>query len=319
MSSLGTTAIFLFWKRDYSKKVFRALCVSESLPSPCFGARLALDFVLSFVFMRSFSFSSFLGGILLFGGFLLLAGCGEIELPEEGTSEETIIIGEEDDATLDEDDEMRSDEDEDNEEDTEDTDQDSGAEDDDLATCLEEKETLSEAVELNTEALRTCEQERKTALTQMEAAGSGETVQQYQKFLDFYLENAALAEFPFPTCGNMSTLSGQGWFSGFSTALAAKQLPFGRRTVTTEDLTGGCVSPEGNMAFLLGAESGELFECYLLKYDLSAQTVEEAFFATSSTACPTVLGKRQGPYLTLLSDNNGTQEFRYYYASNILK
>lgn len=241
---------------------------------------------------------------------ITLSGCGSVEIPE--SSENTIVISDPADlreaSSEDDDLTVASDEEED--------------ESIPLTSCEEEKENLSEALQINTEALTTCETERKKLAAQIQniSQGTGET-DRYQKFVSFYLENATMAEYPFPKCGAVSNFTGESWFQDFKSALEAKQISFGNKIVETSDLTGGCASPEGNMAFFLGAENETLSEFHLLKYDIPSNTVEEAFLVDGTcTICPNRLGKREGKYLTVFGEEAGTRvEYEYYYGSNILK
>ena len=249
---------------------------------------------------------------------LLFAGCGKVEIPEE-TDENTVVITDDtEDGISDEDTNGTGEE---NDSDADAMEEDAG-ESIALATCEDEKETLSEALEVNTEALATCETERKLLAQEIQNnSGSVSDIDRYQRFVNFYLENSQLVEFPFPKCGVVSLFNGESWFGDFQDALENAAIPFGRRTIETSDLSGGCASADGGMAFFLGAEDEVQSEFHLLKYNFETKGLEEAFLVDGQCEiCPSQLGKRFGPYLTLTGREGSTEvEFWYYYDSNILQ
>ena len=242
--------------------------------------------------------------------FLLLSGCGRVEIPEADAPGDTIIITDEE--ALDPSEE--------------------GAEEElalvekpeetPFQICVEEKDKLSNALELNTEALEACEADRKRLGSKIQDMGQGSNEnERYQKFVSFYLENGDIREYPFPKCGPVSLFAGDEWFTGFKSKLESEQIPFGNKIVETSDLSGGCVSPEGGMAFFLGAENETLSEFHLLKYALDTQTMEEAFLVGGPCdICPDQLGMREGKLLTIFRQQEGTKvEYEYYYDANIVK
>lgn len=125
------------------------------------------------------------------------------------------------------------------------------------------------------------------------------------------------AEYPFRKCGQLQTLLQESWFSSFSDSLNAARIRFANGFLETTDLFGGCVSTEGNMAFFLGAERGEVLEFILLKYRTDTRTLEPALLLDGSAdAVVTEFGNREGPYVNFPADDGRT--FRYYYDANVV-
>jgi len=193
----------------------------------------------------------------------------------------------------------------------------------DMAECTTKNEQLVTALQENTTALKACEEEKQKLGEQTRGAAAAPADTRYQKFISFYLEKASLSEFPFPKCGGVAAFSSEAWFTDFKNALAAAAIPFGRTTLATSDLSGGCASQEGKMAFFLGAENDILSEFHLVKFDFQSGKVVEGVLAdgTCGDSCPKQVGVRKGPYLTLTGQAEGGAKstYRYYYADNLLK
>lgn len=250
---------------------------------------------------------------------LALSGCGQVDIPQESPEPETVMVpAPPAEGTLPE------------------SDPDDAQPDDSLtnvsatlsemeAQCASEKETLTQALEVNTQALEMCESEKRRLQAQGAVSSPVVTPAQsdrYERFVSYYLENKQLAEFPFPKCGARANFASEPWFGGFTTALESAQIPFGNSIVQASNLSGGCFSPDGNMAFFLGAQSDAFSQFHLLKYDIGAGVLEEAFLVGGDcgVVCPSELGQRQGSHLTLYGQGGGERvEYWYYYADNILE
>ncbi|MBI5414903.1 hypothetical protein HZA38_05325 [Candidatus Peregrinibacteria bacterium] len=254
-------------------------------------------------------------GVLLFP-LLLLSACGGIDLPSEEKKGDTTLISEapsgtspetENKAEGDKTTSLKANED--------------GATG--ILQCLTEKERISEALDINTKELEKCLEDKKGVSRRIEALTSRETeTEKFQKFVKYYLENTKPSEYPFPKCGQPQLFKGESWYVDFEAALHNAAIPFGRETISVENLTGGCYSSDGKMAFFLGAQDGQgTYDFHLLKYNLEGKTLEEAFLVDGKCdICPTKLGKRNGPFLSLQGQEGANQvEYEYYYADNILQ
>ncbi len=253
--------------------------------------------------------------LILISG-LIFSACGRVDPPEVTDDENTILLTEEAKTPEETENDVISETEEESTEDAEDTRSLT------LIECEEEKDTLSEALEVNTEALRGCEGEKKTFSERLLTLTETNTQDgRYKRFLEFYLENNTPNEYPFPKCGAVASFTSESWYSAFETALTNAAIPFGRSTVSSKDLTGGCASSEGRIAFFLGAENEVLSEFHLIRYNLDTDTLEEALLVDGSCeTCPNQLGKRFGPVLVLSGqDGASTVEYEYYYDDNILK
>ncbi len=199
-----------------------------------------------------------------------------------------------------------------------------GTPEEEALKCKTEKDVLSEALVVNTDELDKCTVERTRYAEKINELSSGgvSDSEKYEKFLTYYLENKDLREYPFPKCGLMGVFAPESWYGDFQKKLEEMAIPFGNRTVEVTDLSGGCYSAEGGTAFFLGADDGDrLKEFHLLRYSINEQVLEEAFLVGGKcVVCPDEIGKRFGPYLTIIGRDGSTNvEYEYYYDDNILR
>ena len=183
-----------------------------------------------------------------------------------------------------------------------------------------ERDNLSEAVTISVEELKSCQaenQELKNA--SVSTVSATKQLEKFAPFIEKYLAEGTLEEYKFNGCGGLGTVTSLAWYGDFAASMEAGKIPFSNlnRSLRETDFYSVCYSEEGGSAVFLGASNEGQSEFHMIKYDINEKTVEEATLLDGTcSSCPTKFGKRFGPYITLLSNNN--TEYKYYYDLNLI-
>ena len=194
------------------------------------------------------------------------------------------------------------------------------------------------AIEVNctAEQLQTCEEKATECVKNLEIANdriqvlsdnikkSGEIAtpklgNEFAEMFVYFFKNVPQKEFPFESCGAISSLAQRNWFGEFREKLTVENIFFAPagRELRPEDFFGGCVSAAGKMAFFLGAGRGAASEFHLVKFDLENSKIAPAILPAGDCAdCPGQFGKRRGAFIELFSDSG--KKFRYFFDKNVL-
>lgn len=187
----------------------------------------------------------------------------------------------------------------------------------------EERDNLSEAITISQEELKSCKAEKSQLESLSQSVQFSNTqMAQLTPFLKKYLVETPQEEYKFDSCGALGIATSKSWYPQFQTLLEASKIPFSSlsRSLQPTDFYSVCISEEGQVALFLGASSSGATEFHMVKYDFGVNTISEAvLIGGSCEACPTSFDKRFGPYIKLKGrSGNTTREYNYYYDSNLI-
>lgn len=188
----------------------------------------------------------------------------------------------------------------------------------DVVACREQNTQLAMQVDDLQKRILTCQEDLSKANESTRTDPSATGVSESQvRLISNAITSAEQPQYPFKKCGQLQTFLQEGWFNGFSEALAAAKIKFSNGFLETSDLFGGCMSTEGKMVFFLGAERDSDIDFRILKYRTDTGILEPALMLDGAqTAIVTEFGSREGPFVNFPADDG--RAFRYYYDANVV-
>jgi len=254
--------------------------------------------------------------LLIGTSLLLLAGCGEIELPESNsvpTNAATIVSSQKEATPVDSETKTA-------EENTPVSIENISEE---YKKVKSERDNLAEAIKISQEELKTCSLKKAELESKSSSQSAVVDMKKIAPILQKYLSETKQREYPFTLCGGMGKATSQSWYTDFTLQLEKSGIQFApmHRALKPDDLSGVCASDQGKVAIFLGASYQGKKDFHLLKYNIESKVLEEAALLNGTCeVCPTKFGKRFGPVITLSGQSGAkTQNYEYYYDANIVK
>lgn len=188
----------------------------------------------------------------------------------------------------------------------------------------QERDNLSEAITLAQEELKTCKAEKEKISTgQTSSASADARLKTLEPILAKYIAEGKKEEYKFDLCGGIGRVTQEIWYAEFQKALESEKIMFKAlsRPLIPADFYSVCFSNEGKNAVFLGASNQSVSEFHLVQYDFDAKKVQEAYLMGGQCEnCPNQFGKRVGPAIILFNKTGARiTEYNYFYDINVLQ